>query len=245
MFSSSHTCPPIPPPATLLKVKPAHNSLGRRRGSDSREQTSPVFLSFFFLFTFHFPSFVSSPVIRLCCNEAVDEPDDNYVLKMSSAPSVGKLLFFPPFLLLRSFSIAARLWRRRLVIAQITPRRAWLRAGTCRLCAGHASQSRRFCRSGSEKSAADVSRSLYSNAQVGVPRSQLHISATGLSVRFLLKVTLLWSCDIKGAKLQAATCRWRTRLMECCDFCLANDFTITNHRLLCFEGSTNHFFMLF
>lgn len=52
---------------------------------------------FYFFFTFHPPSFVSSPVIRLCCNEAVDEPDDNYVLKMSSAPSVGKLLFSSSF----------------------------------------------------------------------------------------------------------------------------------------------------
>lgn len=62
-------------------------------------------LFYLFIFTFHPLSFVSSPVIRLCCNEAVDEPDDNYVLKMSSAPSVGKLLLSPP-LPPPSFSIA-------------------------------------------------------------------------------------------------------------------------------------------
>lgn len=53
----------------------------------------------FFFFPHTFPSFVSSPVIRLCCNEAVDEPDDNYVLKMSVVPSAEKPLLshFLPF----------------------------------------------------------------------------------------------------------------------------------------------------
>lgn len=88
------------------------------------------------------PPFVSSPAIRLRCNEAADEPDDNYVLKMSSAPSAGKLLLFFPPSLLHSFSVktppgSSPDWSPRSLIARRDLQIA---------CAGHGSRSGRRAR---------------------------------------------------------------------------------------------------
>lgn len=96
-FSSSRTLPHHSPTSTLLKVKPAQRTVGgwgRGRGSDSRKQTTTCFLPFLSCIPSSGPLFPRL-VIRLRCNEAADEPDDNYVLEMSSAPPlppVEKLL---------------------------------------------------------------------------------------------------------------------------------------------------------
>lgn len=68
---------------------------------------------------FHPLPFVFHPVIRLYCNEAVGEEEDNYVFKMSSAP-----LWKAPVFSLRGCG------RCCLEMAQIAPQRALMRLST-------------------------------------------------------------------------------------------------------------------